>query len=43
MIDNAIKELINDNWLLAKKSTGELHVSLNPKMKKVIMEFVSKQ
>ncbi|MBI3052344.1 hypothetical protein HYY74_07895 [Candidatus Woesearchaeota archaeon] len=43
LIDNAIKELINDSWLLAKKSTGELHVSLNPKMKKEIMEFISKQ
>lgn len=43
LIDNAIKELINDGWILAKKSTGELHVSLNPRMKKEMMEFVNKQ
>lgn len=42
LIDEAIKELINDSWLLAKKSTGEIHVSLNPRMKKEIMEFVNK-
>lgn len=40
LIDKAIKELINDGWLLCKKSTGELHVSLNPRMKKEIMEFL---
>lgn len=39
-IDKAIKELINDCWLLCKKSTGELHVSLNPHMKKEIMNFI---
>ena len=36
---NAIKELIKDNWLLAKKSTGEIHVSLNPRKKAEIMKF----
>ena len=40
LIDRAIKELINDGFLLCKKSTQELHVSLNPKMKKEIMEFI---
>lgn len=40
LIDNAIKELANDCWLLRKKSTHEIHVSLNPKMKKEIMEFL---
>ena len=40
LIDEAIKELINDGFLLCKKSTGELHVSLNPRMKKEIMDFV---
>lgn len=40
LIDKAIKELINHGWLLCKKSTGELHVSLNPRMKKEIMEFL---
>ncbi len=38
----AIKELLGEGWLLAKKSTGELHVSLNPKKKKEIMDFVMK-
>jgi len=42
LIDKAIKGLINDGWLLSKKSTGDIHVSLNPKMKKEIMGFVSK-
>ncbi len=42
LIDDAIKELSNAGWLLAKKSTGEIHVSLNPRMKKEIMEFVNK-
>lgn len=36
---NAVKELIKDNWLLAKKSTGEIHVSLNPRKKLEIMKF----
>ena len=40
LIDKTIKELINDSWLLCKKSTGELHVSLNPRMKREIMEFL---
>lgn len=40
LIDKAVKELVNDNWLLAKKSTGEIHVSLNPRKKAEIMAFV---
>ncbi len=40
LIDKVIKELVNDYWLLCKKSTHELHVSLNPKMKKEIMGFL---
>ena len=40
LIDKSIKELVNDGWLLCKKSTGELHVSLNPRMKKEIMDFI---
>ena len=40
LIDKAIKELINSSLLLCKKSTGELHVSLNPRMKKEIMELI---
>ncbi len=39
-IDDAVKQLINDGWLLAKKSTGEIHVSLNPRKKAEIMAFV---
>lgn len=42
LIEEAIKELINDQFLLCKKSTGEFHVSLNPRKKKDIMEFVTK-
>ncbi|PIU21422.1 MAG: hypothetical protein COT15_02445 [Candidatus Diapherotrites archaeon CG08_land_8_20_14_0_20_34_12] len=30
IIDQAIKELINDGFLLTKPSTGEIHVSVNP-------------
>ena len=40
LIDKAIKELINEGFLLCKKSTHELHVSLNPRMKKEIMDFI---
>lgn len=40
LVDKAVKELINDDWLLAKKSTGEIHVSLNPRKKAGIMAFV---
>ena len=40
LVDDAIKELVNDGWLLAKKSTGQVHVSLNPKKKGEIMAFV---
>ncbi len=40
LVDKAVKELINNGWLLAKKSTGEVHVSLNPKKKAEIMAFV---
>ena len=38
LIDKSIKELVNNGWLLCKKSTGELHIFLNPRMKKEIME-----
>jgi hypothetical protein len=37
--DKAAKELSNSGWLLAKKSTGEIHVSLNPKFSKEIVEY----
>ena len=42
LVNKAIKELINNRLLLCKKSTDELHVSLNPKAKKDIMELVLK-
>ena len=40
IVKEAIKELVNDGMLLMKPSTGEIHVSLNPRMKKDIMESV---
>jgi len=36
----AIEELINEGFLLAKKSTNEIHVSLNPEKKKEIYTFI---
>ena len=40
IFDKAVKELSNSGWLLGKKSTGEVHVSLNPRFRKEILEFV---
>ena len=39
-VQRAIKHLIQDDWLLAKKSTGEIHVSLNSHKQKEIYEFI---
>ena len=39
-IKKAIKSLINDEWILAKKSTGEIHVSLNPRKIGEIKQFI---
>ena len=36
----AIKELYKNGFLLKKISTGEWHVSLNPRKKEEIMRFV---
>ena len=36
----AIKELYQLEFLLAKKSTGEIHISLNPKKKEEIYRFL---
>jgi len=36
----AIKDLSNLGFFLIKPSTGELHVSLNPRMQKDIYEFI---
>lgn len=38
-VKKATKELINRGFMLAKPSTGEIHVSLNPHNKKEIIEF----
>ena len=40
LIDEAVKELINIGLLLAKTSTKEIHVSLNPHKIKEIREFI---
>ena len=40
-IDNAIEELFKKEFLLQKPSTGEIHVSLNPRKIKEIMEFIT--
>lgn len=39
-IHNAIKELVNEGYLLAKTSTDEQHVSINPGKIKEIEEFL---
>ena len=35
----AIKELIQDNWLIASVKTQEIHFSLNPEKVSEILEF----
>ena len=39
-VNNAIKLMVNSGFLLIKPSTGELHVSLNPRKVKEISEFL---
>lgn len=39
-ISKAIKLLTNLDFLLSKPSTGEMHISLNPRKRKEIYEFV---
>ena len=41
-IQKAVKELLKKEFLLQKPSTGELHVSLNPRKIKEIIEFINK-
>ncbi len=36
----AIKELSNQRWIQLKKSTGEIHISLNPSKKREIRDFI---
>ncbi len=40
--DHAIKELNKLEFLLSKPSAGEVHISLNPRKKKEISEFLEK-
>lgn len=40
LVQEAIKELNNRGFLIAKPSTGEVHVSLNSAMKRDINEFL---
>jgi len=40
--DEAIKEMYKLDFLLSKPSTGEIHISLNPRKKKEISEFLEK-
>jgi len=39
-IDQAIKELLNTSFLLSKPSTGEPHISINPRKIKEIKELL---
>ena len=39
-IKQAVKELINDSFLLSKPSTNEVHISINPKKINEIKEFL---
>lgn len=39
-IKQTIKELINENFLLSKPSTGEQHVSINPRKINEIKELL---
>jgi len=40
--EQAIKELMQSEFIQAKLSTNEIHLSLNPRKKKEIYEFLSK-
>ncbi len=42
MVNQAIKELVRDEWLLPAKKTGEVHYSLNPKKADEILRFYEK-
>ena len=42
LLEKAIKELMKRDFLITKPSTGEIHISLNPKKIKEIMEFYDK-
>jgi len=38
----ALKELIQDQWILPAKKTGETHYSLNPRKTEEILQFYEK-
>ncbi len=40
--DEAMKELFRLEFLFSKPSTGEIHISLNPRKKKEISEFLER-
>jgi len=40
LMQKVIKDLMNEEILLAKKSTGEIHISLNPKKISEIKNFI---
>ncbi len=40
--EKIVKELSNLGWVQIKKSTGEVHISLNPHKKKEIKDFILK-
>jgi hypothetical protein len=40
--DEAMKELYRLDFLFSKPSTGEIHISLNPRKKKEIFEFLER-
>lgn len=42
LIQESVKELSRNEFLLAKPSTGEIHISLNPRKIKEIREFIEK-
>ncbi len=41
-VNKAVKSLVNLGFIFIKPSTGELHVSLNPRKSKEISEFVNR-
>jgi len=41
-VNKAVKTLVNFNFIFIKPSTGELHVSLNPRKSKEISEFINR-
>jgi len=42
-IKNEVQQLIRENYLLAKMSTGEIHISLNPRMLNKILEEIKEE